>query len=223
LVVFSLILLLSLTCLPTHAARCETSTTVTEILEQIQQQYNVTDFEADFTQESRLEAMDVVDTAQGHVLFRPPTRMRWHYRTPEEYMLVMNREHIWLYWPADNQVMVGKPEEYLGHPGMQFFFSEPAALLERFHITRVEKTFGRRDVYSLKLVPKNLQTNFEEAFLLISAKTYHIVASIIYNAFGDETRIRFSNIKFNQGIDPSLFDFVIPEDAEVLQLTPGTP
>jgi outer membrane lipoprotein-sorting protein len=49
------------------------------------------------------------------------------------------------------------------------------------------------------------------------------VESIIYNAFGDETRIRFLNIKFNQGIDPSLFDFVIPEDAEVLQLTPGTP
>ena len=203
--------------------RFEPHDTVTRILTQIQQKYNVTDFEADFTQESYLEAMDVVDTAQGHVLFRPPTQMRWHYQTPEEYVLVMNREHIWLYWPADNQVMIGKPEEYLGHAGMKSFFSQPAALLERFHVTMAEKRFGREEVYSLRLIPKDPQPNIKEAFLLISTKTFCIVESIIYNAFGDETRIRFSNIEFNQDIDPSLFDFVAPEDAQILQLTPGQP
>ena len=197
-----------------------TDITATEVLEGIQRRYEVTDFEADFHQESYLEAMEIVDTAQGHVWFRPPSQMRWHYKTPEEYFLIMNQENIWLYWPEDNQVMVGKPETYLGHAEMGTFFSEPAQLMESFRVEKADETFDRQNVYSLKLTPKTPEPNLDRAFLLISTDTFCIVESIIYNAFGDKTRIRFSNIKFNQDIDTSLFQFVAPEGAQILQLAP---
>lgn len=187
------------------------------VLEGIRQRYAVTDFEADFYQESVLQAMGIVDTARGHVSFRPPTDMRWHYRSPEEYILVLNAERIWLYWPDDHQVMVGRPKDYLGHMGFGEFFSDPARLLEDFDIevtTRPEKG----DVYTLKLIPHQPDPNLEQAFLRISRDTFLIDETIIYNAFGDKTRIRFSDVRFNTGLDPGLFLFEIPKGAQVLPL-----
>jgi outer membrane lipoprotein carrier protein len=198
----------------------KTDITATEVLEGIQRRYKVTDFEADFHQESYLEAMEIVDTAQGHVWFRPPSQMRWHYKTPEEYILIMNQKNIWIYWPEDNQVMVGTPETYLGHAEMGTFFSEPSRLMESFRVERSDETFGRQNVYSLKLTPKKPDPNLDRAFLLISTDTFCIIEASSYNTFGDKTRIHFSNIRFDQGIDASLFNFVAPEGAQILQLAP---
>jgi len=197
------------------------SLSVTEILERIQRRYDVTDFEADFNQQSRLKAMDIVDTAQGHVSFRPPAMMRWHYKTPENYILIINTEKLWIYWPEENQVMVGKATDYLGNTGLAEFFAEPTKLLNSFHIEQSNGEFARKGLHALKLTPKKMEPNIDKAYLLVAEETFDVVELITYNTFGDETRIRFSGLRFNLGLDPSLFEFKIPENADVLQLQTG--
>ena len=58
---------------------CASSDTMSilQVLDRVQQRYNVADFEADFTQSSRLEAVGIVDTAKGRASFKPPALMRW--------------------------------------------------------------------------------------------------------------------------------------------------
>ena len=194
------------------------SLSVSEILKQIQHRYDVCDFEADFNQRSHLKAMDIVDTARGHVSFRSPAMMRWHYKTPENYILIINTEKLWIYWPEENQVMVGKATDYLGNTGLAEFFAEPAKLLNSFHIEQANDKFARKGLHVLKLTPKKREPNLDKAFLSVSDKTFDIVESITYNTFGDETKILFSSLRFNLGLDPSLFEFKIPEGADVLQL-----
>ncbi len=194
------------------------SLSVSDILERVQHRYAAADFEADFVQESHLKAMDMVDAAQGHVYFRPPAMMRWHYKTPEEHLIITDGQSVWIYLPEENQVMVGRAADYFGAIKWADFFAQPGRLLDDFSVRSAAKELQRKDRFVLKLVPKKKQPNLAEVLLFISKSTFDILQSDTYNGFGDRTSILFSHFKFDQGLDLSLFVFEIPKDSDVLQL-----
>lgn len=191
---------------------------ICEILEGVQHRYAAADFEADFVQESHLKAMGMVDAAQGHVSFRPSTMMRWHYKTPEEYLIITDGQTVWVYRPAENQVMVGRAADYFGDTKWTEFFTEPGALLEDFVVQWAPAEAQAENRFVLKLLPKKRRPNLVEMVLSISKSSFDIIQSVTCNAFGDKTIIRFEGFRFNQGLDASLFRFKVPRDADVLQL-----
>jgi outer membrane lipoprotein carrier protein len=191
---------------------------IREVLEGVQHRYAAADFEADFFQESHLKAMGMVDAAQGHVFFKPPAMMRWHYKTPEEYLIMTDGQTVWVYRPTENQVMVGRAAEYFGDIKWTEFFTEPGALLEDFVVQWAPSEVQTEKRFVLKLLPKRSRPNLVQIDLSISKRTFDIVQSVTCNAFGDKTTIRFEGFRFNQGLDASLFRFKIPKDADVLQL-----
>jgi outer membrane lipoprotein carrier protein len=191
---------------------------IDEILERVQHRYGFSDFEADFVQESHLEAMGIVDTAKGHVYFKPPFMMRWHYKEPEEYLIITDGQAVWIYRPMEKQVMIGRAADYFGDTNFAEFFSEPSKLRERFKLEMALPGIDNKDHHVLRLVPHRGAVNVEEVFLTISRKTYDIIQSDTLNAFGDKTRLGFSAFQVNQGLDMSLFRFEIPENVDVMQL-----
>ncbi|MDY6988558.1 MAG: outer membrane lipoprotein carrier protein LolA [Thermodesulfobacteriota bacterium] len=191
---------------------------ISEILERVQKRYAVTDFEADFVQESHLKAMDMVDSASGHVCFRPPAMMRWHYETPEQYLIMTDGDSVWIYRPEENQVMVGRTADYFGDATWTGFFAEPDKLLDEFVVHLAAKEFTQEGQFVLELLPKKSASNLAKILLFISESTFDIVRSVTYNLFGDKTSIRFEAFRFNQNLDTSLFVFKVPKDADVLQL-----
>ena len=82
-----------------------------DILDRVQQRYAAGDFEADFIQEAHLKAMGMVDTAKGHLYFGSPGMMRWHYKSPEEYLIITDGDKVWIYRPEENHVRIslGRP------------------------------------------------------------------------------------------------------------------
>lgn len=191
---------------------------VSEILERVQHRYGATDFEADFVQESHLKAMGMVDTAKGHVYFKPPAGMRWHYKTPEQYFIITDGNSVWIHRPAENQVMAGRAADYFGNAEWTKFFNEPGKLLDGFVVQLAGTGLEEKDRYVLKLLPKTRQPDLVDILLFISKNTFDIVQSVTHNAFGDKTTIRFDSFRFNQGLDESLFMFKIPKGADVMQL-----
>jgi len=191
---------------------------ISEILGRVQKRYAVTDFEADFVQESHLKAMDMIDSARGHVYFSPPAMMRWHYKTPEQYLIMSDGQRVWIYRPEENQVMVGRAADYFGDATWTGFFAEPDKLLDDFVVHLAAKEFTEEGQFVLELLPKKGVANLAKILLFISESTFDIVRSVTYNLFGDKTSIRFEDFRFNQGLDRSLFIFKVPKDADVLQL-----
>jgi outer membrane lipoprotein carrier protein len=191
---------------------------VFQILDKVQQRYSVADFEADFTQSSRLDAVGIVDTAEGHVSFKPPAMMRWHYKTPDEYFIIADAQNVWVYRPMENQVMAGKAADYFGDRKFTDFFAEPKKLLDDFDIQWAPGQLQAEDYYVLRLLPRKSQPNLAEVFLFVSKTTFDIYKSIVFNAFGDQTTLRFSDFQFDQGLHRSLFEFKIPKGADVMQL-----
>jgi outer membrane lipoprotein carrier protein len=190
----------------------------TEILQGVQQRYAPGDFRAEFVQESHLQAMGMVDTAKGQLLFGSPGTMRWHYQTPEEYFIITDGDTVWIYRPDDNQVIQGRAIDYFGGRKGSDFFSNPDELSRDFVVALAPKELQEESHHVLKLVPKREQPDLTELYLFVSRSTYDITQTLTSNVFGDKTTIRFHNYRFKQGLDPSLFLFKIPDGTEVLKL-----
>lgn len=191
---------------------------ISDILGKAQERYGADDFEADFVQESLLKAMDMVDTAKGHLYFARPGMMRWHYKTPEEYLIITDGDTVWIYRPEENQVMLGRAAEYFGSENGADLFSNPGELSREFIVELAPRQLQEKGYYVLRLVPKTERSDLAELYLFITKETFNIVRTVTYNAFGDRTTIRFETHRFNQGLNSSLFVFNIPHGAEVVQL-----
>lgn len=189
-----------------------------DILDRVQKRYAAGDFEADFVQESHLKAMGMVDTARGHLYFGRPGMMRWHYKMPEEYLIITDGDTVWIYRPEENQVMLGRAVDYFGSEKGADFFTKPGELSSEFILELAPKEVQEKGRYALRLVPRTERPNLVELYLFISKETFQIAKSVTCNAFGDRTTLRFESYVFDRGLDSALFIFQIPNGAEVLQL-----
>ena len=165
-----------------------------------------------------MKAMGMVDTAKGHLYFGRPGMMRWHYKIPEEYLIIADGVTVWIYRPEENQVMVGRSVDYFGSEGGADFFSKPGELAKEFIVELAPQKLQEKDHYVLRLVPRTERPSLAELCLFISKETFDVAKSVSSNVFGDETTLRFERYRFDRAIDPSLFVFEIPSGAEVVQL-----
>ena len=199
-----------------QSSETKTDMTKDEIIEKLESQYGGADVQAEFVQESTLEAMDITDTATGRVWFKHPGMMRWEYETPDAHAIITDGKTLWIYRPADNQVIVGDALMYFGNGKGASFLSNIELIKEEF---TVEKAAARKPGhYTLKLVPRQKELDLSEIYLNIDTNTFIANSVSTRNAYGDETRITFHHIEFKENISPAKFQFEIPGGADVVQL-----
>lgn len=187
-----------------------------QIINRLEKRYTVADFSATFFQESTLKVMDITDTATGKVWFKRPGMMRWEYETPEKYAIISDGTTLWIFRPEDNQVVVGDAMAYFGN-------GKGASFLSNFKLVKDVYTLSLADPlndnqYRLKLVPLQKQLDLSAIFLNIDKKTFNIKSVQTLNAYNDETRIEFSDLIFDPEMNATLFNFQIPDGADIVKL-----
>jgi outer membrane lipoprotein carrier protein len=187
-----------------------------DILSGIEKRYAGTGFSARFDQESTLKAMSIIDTASGEVLFKRAGKMRWVYAEPEKQMIISDGETLWIYRPEDNQVMIGRAPAYFRGGKGASFLSDVSQIRQNFKIS-LEKE-QKEGFYRLKLIPNESTQDLTDIYLDVAVETYDVCQVVTYNSAGDETRIKLKDFHFNLNPDDELFEFGIPEGADVLNL-----
>lgn len=185
------------------------------ILEKLEARYNAADFSARFDQESHLKALDITDTAAGKVWFKHPGMMRWEYEHPEKYAIISDGKTLWIYRPEDNQVIIGDAMAYFSNGKGASFLSNFKLVQDAYTVSLTEP--DQDDRHSLKLVPQKKQLDLAAIFLNINKNSFDIESVRTLTDYGDETRIEFSDLKF-EATDPDLFHFRIPPGADILKL-----
>jgi len=193
-------------------------TVIDTILDGVEKRYNVAGFTADFDQESILKAMAVTDTASGRLMVRQPGKMRWEYVVPEPQTIITDGNDLWIYRPEENQVLVGKAPALFGEGKGAGFLSNIKMVRESFQISLM--TDSAPGHYRLKMVPNRSTVDLMEVQLDLDRKTFDLIEIATFNVYGDETRIRLSNLDFSNPPSEKLFRFEVPEGAEVLQMNP---
>src|SRR5262249_50082151 len=157
----------------------------------LQARYDATTgFRADFAQEVQSATLGQKVEARGQVYFRKPGRMRWEFVEPEQ-LLVSDGKFLWLYQPADKQVIKTPFEQAFRSNAPASFLLGIGRIDQDFTVTLTGET---KDSYSLRLVPKKDPEAIGSLDLEVDAQSFDIVQATITDPLGNTTRLRFMNI-----------------------------
>jgi len=162
---------------------------------------------ADFTQITVDGADEVVEESSGRLYFQAPDRIRWDYLEPFPQQIVADGEQLWHYDEALEQVTV-RPQPAPENSPM-LVLTRPELLGEFYRILPSD----RPD--QLRFEPLAEPSDIEMARLTFRdgmPKTLDL-----FDPFGQSTRLTLDNIERNPDIDPGVFEFEVPEGADVLE------
>jgi outer membrane lipoprotein carrier protein len=187
---------------------------IDQFLDGLEKRYSKNEFIADFSQVSKLKALGIDETASGKAMFSHPGKMLWEYFEPQQHQMITNGKMLWIYRPDQNQVMVGKAENYFKEGSGGAFLSDISIVRERYiiSINKNKETF-----FELKLIPKIKTPEIQSVLIVVSKQDYNIEKLITSNIYEDTIEIEFHNIEFKD-IDSNAFEFSIPENSSVINL-----
>lgn len=186
-----------------------------DIIDRLEARYGGKNFSAAFVQKSTLKAMDITDTATGRAWFKHPGMMRWEYETPDQHAIITDGSKLWIYRPADKQVVIGDAASYFGNGKGASFLSNFKLVKDAFDVSLKDAT---AEHYRLKLVPLKKQYDLSAIYLKVEKKSLDIVEVVSENPYGDITRIAFEDLKFHSDMAADRFHFDIPPNADVVRM-----
>ncbi len=202
--------------LPLTAMAAEPDLTLEQILDRMEKHYTGSSFKAEFIQESTVKSMEITDFASGKIFARHPGKMRWEYEKPEKQIIITDGFKLWIYRPADNQVMTGSAPAFFSDGKGASFLSDIRLVRKKFSISQVA---SKDDFfYELNLKPLEKTLDVSDIRLSVTKKTFTVIRVITYNSYGDTNHIEFLNHEFNADLKDALFSFEAPEGTDVLEM-----
>ena len=178
-----------------------------------------TDLKASFIQEVTIKSMKKTEREEGVVTFKNPRMMLWDYLKPKAKKLVINASKAWLYVPEDRMVYVQNADDVYRSRMAVKFLSGIGKLSEDFQIrfTKDNPLDGEGN-YHLTLTAREAGSGIEKLYLIVDGKTFQIIQCRFNDAFGNTTRLRFSDIRMNTGVSDKFFTFTPPAGVEVISM-----
>jgi outer membrane lipoprotein carrier protein len=185
-----------------------------QIAAALQKKYDaVKDFTADFVHDSEGGLLRKKQTESGFLQVKKPGKMRWDYKKPESKVFVSDGRRIYLYVPADNQVIVSPvPDEDQATTAVLFLVGK-GNLTRDFTVTYADG--GNADTYSLRLQPRLPERDYDWLQIIVDRKTLQIRSLSAADSQGGRSTFQFSNLKENVGLSDKAFEFKIPRGADV--------
>lgn len=187
------------------------------LLQRIQTRYQQTgSFTARFVQvDQRAEAEK--RRAQGSVRYKRPGRMRWHYESPDEQLLVTDGETLWLYDPLLENVTIQRIERVA--PGTVLAFLLGVGDLESDFRPRPQtrKLLDSRQGVVLELMPRREMASLEFLQLEVHPQTSDLLALALVDGSGNVRTIRLEGMERNVELAEAEFVFEVTPDLEVIR------
>jgi outer membrane lipoprotein carrier protein len=191
-----------------------------EVLNGIQNRYEkVNDVEANFIQEYIGKGMKQQPSrGEGKVYFKKKGMMRWDYTTPHQ-KLISNGRTFWFYQPDEKQVLVSSLSSVLKERTPLAFLAGEGDLGRDFNLLNLKESVSQKEEnYVVELAPKEPLATFSKLVLMVDKKTFTVLQAGVFDAMGNVTRTRFSDIQTNVGLSDSFFQFAIPPGTEVIKM-----
>ena len=173
---------------------------------------------ARFTQTLESSALPGPQIEEGTLTLQRPGRMRWEYRRPAGKLAVADGTRSWLYLPDDRQVLVASLQASGRNQGIGILLADRIDLGADFN-AEWGVPRDRRQPPPLLLRPLSPGAEYDHLLLETDPGGFPVRLSII-DALGGSVTYRFSDLRFDGPIDPSLFLFTPPPGIEVQKIDP---
>lgn len=185
----------------------------------IQKSYeSVRTFKATFEQKAFVKMMNRVEISRGEVQIKKPGKMKWVYNAPDPQVLITNGKSLWLYLPDEELVTKMPVESVYSSNTPALFLAGIGKLTDTFNIAQVLPEENRITVV---FTPKEEDSNLTRLVLQVNKKNYQITGASVYDKLGNKTDISFRDIRINEEIAESTFDFQVPAGVEIQDFTPN--
>ncbi|MDA1000665.1 MAG: outer membrane lipoprotein carrier protein LolA [bacterium] len=211
---------------PQGAAPAENDARTKRIAVQLQIKYEKTrTLFADFEQENLLRSLGKITRSKGRFSLRKPGRIRFDYREPERQMVVSNGKTLWIYTESLRQVLITPLNSSAASPTPLLFLAGKGRLEDSFRITveewgaprQKEGVWKQGTPHRLSLTPIKMEGGFRNLWLEVDVESFQILGFEFRDHLGNETRIRFFNIREGVAFDNGDFEFKIPPGVEVFR------
>ncbi len=165
--------------------------------------------QADFKQVSMDQHGNPAQTSHGVFYLARPGKFRWNYLKPFVQEIVAKDNKVWFYDADLEQVTIKTLDESLGATPALLLSGE-VDLEQNF---KLQRQGVDEDLVWIKLTPKAEESSFK--MILIGLSEGRLAGMELQDNFGQLTRIYFSGLKINQKLPDNIFEFTIPEGADV--------
>jgi outer membrane lipoprotein carrier protein len=176
----------------------------------VQERYDtVRDFTADFTlaQSGGLVMRGAFD--RGTVAIRKPGYMRWVFTTGSKNEVVSNGVQIYSYFPQDKYVQIQPmPKDDTAPSGLLLLSGRGKITRDFTPALPADQPQGE---WRLLLTPKVKQQDFKTLALVVDRASLQLRGLEVADTQGSLQTFRFTNLRENQGVKDSVFQFAIPK------------
>lgn len=185
----------------------------------IQKSYeSVKTFKATFEQKAFVKMMNRVEVTKGEVQIKKPGKMKWVYNAPDPQVLISNQKSLWLYLPEEGQATRMPVENIYSSNTPALFLAGRGKLTDTFNIAQV---IPEENEITVIFIPREENSNLSRMALRADKKNYQIIGASVYDKLGNRTDISFRDIRVNEEIAESTFDFQVPAGVEIQDFTPN--
>lgn len=170
---------------------------------------NTFSIQAGFTQKSYNGRGRLLQTAKGSMAILRPGRFRWDIKSPRPMLMISQGKNLWIYEKRLKQATVQPVKKAIGSNPARILSGAGRALTNYF-IVQYNKGW-----YSLK--PRYSGSNIKLVRLQFRGK--HISQMRLYDKLGQRSYLSFYNVRINQRIPASRFQFRPPKGVDIIRQT----
>ncbi len=189
------------------------------IVQKVQDRFDATqDFTGSLHQELVIASVGRTVSADGTVAFKRPGKMRWTLQGDDPQVIVADGTTLWFYQPEEQQVLKAPFRAAFRSTTPISFLTGVGRISDDFTASVEEQGEG---LLQLGLVPRKGEGDLGRLRLTVETANYDIVGAEIHDPLGNVTHLRFSDLKRNQGLADSLFEFTVPPGVDVVEAPIG--
>lgn len=162
---------------------------------------------AQFEQTVTHKESGIEEQRSGNLYFQKPFLVRWVSNPPFSETIVVDKEHLWQYFPDEELALKFKAAAIEDQGEFLAVLTGRAPLIEKFKIVPSEEVEG---VYSLKLIPYSPSMSLVEATIWVDMESGLILRLLYADFYGNLNDIAFVNQELDVRMPSDAFSFKIP-------------
>ena len=187
------------------------------VIEKIENKYKkVNTYYASFRQEQPVTSLDKVQTNVGEIWIKKPGKIRWNYNIPKNAQIISDGNFLWYYYVEEKYALKRDLKEVGSDTNLLSLLSDLSNLQKLYKINIKRTAIEAVKYYLVELIPLDSEDDsVNKQILAVNMDNLLIERIYIYDAFGNKSNIKFSDIKVNNGIKDKVFEFTPPKDVEI--------
>lgn len=192
---------------------------IDEIVRRVQARFDtMTDFTASVQQELVMISTNRTFKGKGTVAFKRPGRMRWALKNHDDQIIVADGTTLWVYQPDEQQVLKSPFQSAFRSSSPISFLTGVGRIDKDFIVTLDGKDQG---LVHLLLVPRTDEGEIGRMRLTIETVNFDIAGAEIRDPLGNVTKLEFSDLRRNVGLDDAFFRFEVPPGVDIIEAPVG--